>query len=85
MSSATQSLNKVRVKDANPSYSSRISSKSNTSVTTTNSREAKQMNPESVELHLPGGHGPLAGRATQAPAQLQARGYTSITEGGAGR
>jgi len=85
MLSTTRSLKKIRVKDANASYCSRISSKPNTSATTTNSREAKQMNPESVELHLPGGHGPLAGRAAQAPAQLQARGYTFTTEGGAGR
>jgi hypothetical protein len=55
------------------------------SFTTTDSREAKQMNSESVELHLPGGHGPLAGRATQAPAQLATRGYTYTREGGAGR
>jgi hypothetical protein len=43
------------------------------------------MNSESVELHLPGGQGPLAGRATQAPAQLAARSYTQTREGGAGR
>jgi hypothetical protein len=43
------------------------------------------MNSKSVELHLPGVHGPAAGRATQAPAQLEARGYTSTMEGGAGR
>ncbi len=45
------------------------------------------MNSELVELHLPGGHCPSVGRATQAPAQLEARGYTYTytREGGAGR
>ena len=43
------------------------------------------MNLELVELHLPGGDGHTVSRATQAPARLEARGYTSTTEGGAER
>ncbi len=43
------------------------------------------MNLELVELLLPGGYGHSVSTAPQAPAQLEARGYTSTREGGAER
>jgi hypothetical protein len=43
------------------------------------------MKSELVELHLLGSHGAAVSRATEAPARLAARVYTSTMVGGAGR
>jgi hypothetical protein len=43
------------------------------------------MKSESVELHLPGGHGAAVSRPTEPATRLGARGYTFTTEGGARR
>ncbi len=70
---------------ANTAYFSTSISKSQTSVTTTRNRKARQMKFELVESDLPGRSSVPAGRPTQAPARLAARGYTFTTVGSAGR
>jgi len=72
-------------RDANTAYFSQSISKSQTSVTTTLDRKARQMKFELDELHFPGGHSASASRPTEAPAPLAARGYTFTTVGGARR
>jgi len=75
----------TRSRDANTAYFSRIISKSQTSVSTTLDRKARQMKSELVELHLPGAHSASVSKPIKAPGQLAVRGYTFTTVRGARR